>query len=1542
MKISGCLVVALAFLALVQGQRRKSLLQDGKEYKYKSEMRIGTGTMDYAPHLVGGVYRMNTKLQVSNTRKTLKIALSSIKKSEYMGPVDPSNQNTNGLSFVPADQTSTTFQVDLNPDGSFASFKTATTDANLLNIIRGWASLLQVKRQGNERSYVSEKEKTVQGECNVKYAVSPNAIYKSVVHLRDCTKRPIRVRDDWGGINCDRANHKEHMDGIVSSSNTIFNLEDDGQQSYKIKEIVMYGAIVTQMFEAEGVSHLSVTNVTHTLVHDGPAGRAISTGGSTHTSLAYEFADGNLQWDSNRNLKAQEPFFSSGQYLSDIAGSTPQTVFKNMIEQFITTMKTLENRGGITEASVRKAHFMGINRLAVPVFAMDYNGLKGLYDELKVDTSEKGVEKFQIFRELLGAAGSSAAAVLVTDMIKQGELEDRDAARMLTSIPYHIRFPSKQLMEQNYMGGLIDMIPNLGLDKRFTKMAIPLALGHMVRRTCERAGENHEDFDTKKQCVRDLGATWARKFKALYDGTNNKEEKSQAINALLNMRWGVLNTVKPIVRDRSADPAIRVMALWAGTGDLLVKKEAKPLAFELYADATLDHEIRIAAVQMIFYAYPASTDIAQVVAVLRNEKDYELINFVFALMDRYANDIEPCSKKTSELSAYFLKYLKQLTGYKIDWGFGVSKTYKRTFVKEKYGYSGSYTFFTVGSEASTTPLTVGMELDSTLRHSYKTSLLGVYLRIEGLAKGLIRKFKTMDAATWKTEDLSNILTGQMGIAERPEQPVRVQVTIAFKGNIVIHRMYDSGSAQDGGTLSTFVEKIKDMGNNYAINHQRVVPVGSVVVEQPNAMGIPTAYVTAFTTMADLHATVKRGTAKGTHFRKVNYDIKLFTQGMNGMMVKMPGNVGRTYLVNQDRIYYAHFPREVTVGVNLLKKELKLDIGRPEYNHPLVLLMHSATYVGKREHKLQSRFNMNPANTVIVTKGPNAPADRTFVNVEDTTSRGHGMNLNGKYFECEMDVARRNTMGRGLAAFMPYNKSPKTPWTMFSMGMRQIRAFLIYFPKAQQCGARLYWSQSQTKPVTSIIISITGKKLNIDKSQDRGFWRASNIAARISITGKGETPSDARRWKIEIKSKRSAGNRKKQFEITVKKKFPAWVVDAAKQGCMKVTYKADYPAPANEFMGVDFTQEMEMNGGLQVKYGSQDNCDGNTDGNIKVDFKYKTRTHLPDVKTALEGKWYYQKCMADKNTPAWQNRPAHALPMTMECFYTAYDATVARDYFWDVQFIKVTDRAKEVIKKIRTIVNFAVLTVRGTDLGYTDPMVDLDPRLRVHAIIKDGDSKADITVENARMIQQNKKAEIKDYDLKLSWGPKMLRNLKFGGMLPRLMKMGVIKPCVATIDSVLTMDNVTYSYSPTSCKTLISGHCAANPSYAVFTKKSGSELELTAFIGGHKIEIAGGVVKINGATAAVPSNGPQKIHKSRGTEIFSIFKWGNTYSIYSFLKVWIVFDGSYVEVIPAPSVKGNHCGMCGNFNRNQFDEFTKKDGTSLAATPAEMVSEYCWP
>jgi hypothetical protein len=64
----------LYLVAVVQG--RKKLLRDGKEYVYQSEIRVGTGTMDYAPHLVGAVFRLQTRVQVSNSANTLKVEVS--------------------------------------------------------------------------------------------------------------------------------------------------------------------------------------------------------------------------------------------------------------------------------------------------------------------------------------------------------------------------------------------------------------------------------------------------------------------------------------------------------------------------------------------------------------------------------------------------------------------------------------------------------------------------------------------------------------------------------------------------------------------------------------------------------------------------------------------------------------------------------------------------------------------------------------------------------------------------------------------------------------------------------------------------------------------------------------------------------------------------------------------------------------------------------------------------------------------------------------------------------------------------------------------------------------------------------------------------------------------------------------------------------------------------------------------------------------------------------------------------------------------------
>ena len=66
--------------------------------------------------------------------------------AQYWGPVDTANQNSNGMDFqpVPYEDEDRKFQINLNADGTFQSFRYGGA-SKYLNTIKAWASLFQIK-----------------------------------------------------------------------------------------------------------------------------------------------------------------------------------------------------------------------------------------------------------------------------------------------------------------------------------------------------------------------------------------------------------------------------------------------------------------------------------------------------------------------------------------------------------------------------------------------------------------------------------------------------------------------------------------------------------------------------------------------------------------------------------------------------------------------------------------------------------------------------------------------------------------------------------------------------------------------------------------------------------------------------------------------------------------------------------------------------------------------------------------------------------------------------------------------------------------------------------------------------------------------------------------------------------------------------------------------------------------------------------------------------------------------------------------------------
>ena len=53
---------------------------------------------------------------------------------------------------------------------------------------------------------------------------------------------------------------------------------------------------------------------------------------------------------------------------------------------------------------------------------------------------------------------------------------------------------------------------------------------------------------------------------------------------------------------------------------------------------------------------------------------------------------------------------------------------------------------------------------------------------------------------------------------------------------------------------------------------------------------------------------------------------------------------------------------------------------------------------------------------------------------------------------------------------------------------------------------------------------------------------------------------------------------------------------------------------------------------------------------------------------------------------------------------------------------------------------------------------------------------------------------------------------------------------------------------------------------------------------------------------------------------------------------INFDGTFAQIIPAPYVKGQHCGVCGNFDGNKKNEFHNKVGAPT--DPSRIAQAWC--
>ena len=96
---------------------------------------------------------------------------------------------------------------------------------------------------------------------------------------------------------------------------------------------------------------------------------------------------------------------------------------------------------------------------------------------------------------------------------------------------------------------------------RFTKMAIPLTFGHLVRVTCKRAGDKSE----VKGCFRNFASKYVKEAWDKYKATDDHQEKGFILSVLSNMRFGGHSSLMmPLIKGEMEQcNQLRTMASWA-------------------------------------------------------------------------------------------------------------------------------------------------------------------------------------------------------------------------------------------------------------------------------------------------------------------------------------------------------------------------------------------------------------------------------------------------------------------------------------------------------------------------------------------------------------------------------------------------------------------------------------------------------------------------------------------------------------------------------------------------------------------------------------------------------------------------------------------------------------------------------------------------------------------------------------------------------------------------------------------------------------------
>jgi len=1575
--------------------------EPGKDYLYEIETDFGVGTgKDGSQRAMSGAsFKGFVKFQASDDEVKVQLFSNNFKaQSFFNGPYEqghwPLDNAERQSQFELHDENEISdYSFSVTYEHGKATGITVPDDAPtwVQNIMRSVASSFQVDLSNVESEmFWYSDEKLLQGYCNVYYNVESSkenlyVINKAVSHEDQCTSRVSHYmrrcdgdkgcQQNWKEFTpklwknllsedkCEYGECVEHdtsTEPFSSSSSSKIEIESNEEEDlFTVHKLESEGGIVAQQFLDNGVSYFSSVYRRFTLINVTDSEEDIEVTGVNYAGVLYYEFKHEVDWDADVDLKEQETFYDNefGHFLPLYTENTEisndqeaiQDSFYVAIQDFVEE-HAADNSNDRTKEHIKNLHKKGILALRPFLTKLNYDSLYNLKERFVNEAEEvkNGALVKHLFTELLSATGSNPSAMLVIEMVMKQEYDnDFTAARELLSVPLHINRPTKKLLDEfkqllEFDGG------------HYVKMAAPLAYATLARKTCQDGYVMNDDCEN--QLLQPEVEAFFEEFQNA--DIENIEELNKYMAMFSNFRWGgVHNILKPIIMGQTEHKdiySIRAKAILAASYGILKGGYEEEFFLPLIMNEYENHEIRIIAFDNLMKGNPTKTTFIKIVTAMYWERDYEVFNYIYTSFEKLAStqELTSCNYETGQYARYFLKYWKEHMWLRPKYTFGISKTYSRSFVDETFGYGGVFDYHTIGSHKSSSPIAMYGELIGTHSQGHKMQMFGLYLRVQGLGARIMKSFK----GNLNTDALKDILFQQMNIKEKQDEPIRAEIILEMQNEIIFQQYWDESHDESITEVVKAVQKIIQDGH-LSINEDKIFNLPTFNYEMPTDIGMPVAYDAKSAMLGSLNAELELNHEDNEHkVHMFKYETHFNFQSYNGFTLFYGDKLA--FNVRQNTIYKHNFGHQIKFGSENENDEMFLTVALsvPGQQKPLSLLMHSETIIEIYPNKL-SEMPVELESTCssceqqyVLTKGDNFKKSQNFL---ELASEEMGMQAKASYFDCEAPFAYStgSVFDKFGEFFATENKTPKDLYTAFTFGLLQMNYFFSYFPYSESCGVAFDWSQSSYNPVSEMRLRFRGVQ-NKDMKNGGGYFKLNgnlyligDIVREHEMFVKYEFEND----RPKVHTLKEVFPKQTFTMKMVRSQFDLGAFNVPEYSiCADLTQKLSVENDKYFFM--DFNSEQKTMTDASFSFGPSGNCETN-DHNVKVTGVSSTTEEARDH---LKSKWYYYSCMNQK-----KSKEFHNFPLTDPCFYTADDLYTLRKFNFDIETANLPDWLKNKIYKAETWAKYYLLPYWEMDLengenGYSN--AEEEEKVELDLVFHSEEKTMDLEIQGKNQKSmfkgmkywesENKDVSVEDY----------LPSSTFSPAISMLHNHNILNYCTASNKHIRTYDNVTYSYEMHDCWTLVSAHCTKDPEYAVFVKKDDNkQMALMVFVGGNKIEI----IPTSDTRYDISVNDEETFDLSKdeayyfpsktvvvngdyseSSYVFKIYKWEGTFTINSFLRMTVHYDGSHVNIVAPPHVKGHQCGMCGDFNRDHRYEMIGPQECQLR-NGKDMAAAWCW-